>query len=230
MESIVNSKQKCENCMALGHSILEVLCSQNRTFLDNVKHCITYKSEANLLTQGSLVRGVFCVNSGKIKIYKSSESGKEQIIRFAKKGDLLGYRTLIAGHKLGVSATTIENTSVCFIEREDFYRMMKKEPQLKERLMEELSEDLLEMVDGLTNMAQRSARSRLCGALLVLMELYGDEPINLSRENLANFVGTAQESVIRLLSELRMEGLIEIKGRKISILNQKSISKIAQFN
>jgi len=230
MGVVQNLKLSCENCMAMDHSILKVISSENLELIDSVKHCIRYKVETDLLTQGTQVRGVYCINSGKIKIYKTSESGKEQIIRFAKKGDLLGYRTIIANHKLGVSATTIEECSVCFIEREDFLRMMIEAPQLKERLMEELSEDLSEMVEALTTMAHRSVRSRLCGALLILEELYEGEPINLTRENLANFVGTAQESVIRLLSDMKSEGVIQINGRKITVINRELIKKEAQFS
>ena len=96
--------------------------------------------------------------------------------------------------------------------------------------MEELSEDLAEMVEALTTMAQSSVSSRLCSALLLLDELYDNQGINLSRENLANFVGTAQESIIRKLSEMKNDELIAINGRKITIINRAAITKTSLFS
>lgn len=223
-------KTVCVNCAALDQSILKVLNDEHPELLESLQHGITFKNNTDVLTQGTQVKGVYCINSGKLKIYKVSESGKEQIIRFAKRGDLLGFRTLIGGQDLGVSATTIEESSVCFIDRYEFLNMIQKVPDLKERLMEELSEDLAEMVEALTTMAHSSVSSRLCSALLLLDDLYDNEAINLSRENLANFVGTAQESIIRKLSDMKNDRLIEINGRKINILDRELINKISLFS
>ena len=106
---------------------------------------------------------------------------------------------------------------------------MNESVGFRERVLREISEDLSEMVEALTDMAQRSVRSRLCSALIQLSELYENEPINLSREDLANYVGTAQESIIRLLSEMKKEGLIAIKGRKIAVVKHEEIKKMSLF-
>jgi CRP/FNR family transcriptional regulator, polysaccharide utilization system transcription regulator len=225
-----NQSVSCSNCAALDQSILKILSNKKPEMLKMVQHGIIFKSHSDLLTQGTQVKGVYCINSGRLKIYKNSESGKEQIIRFAKRGDLLGFRTLIGGHELGVSATTIEDCTVCFVERRDFLKMIQVVPEIKEKLLEDLAEDLAEMVEALTTMAQSSVSSRLCSALLLLDELYDNQGINLSRENLANFVGTAQESIIRKLSEMKNDQLIEISGRKITILDRAAITKTSLFS
>ena len=220
----------CESCMQNDQSIFRILNAIDPDLVQGIEHGISFQSETDLLTQGAQVKGVYSIISGRVKISRTSGSGKEQIIRFAKKGDVLGFRTLMSNHSLGVSATTIEDCMACFIERDEFLRVLRHAPQLRKKLLEELSEDLAEMVDALTSMAHRSVRSRLCGALLILEELYDGQGINLSRENLANFVGTANESVIRLLSEMKNEQLIEIQGRKITILDRQRIKNIEQFS
>jgi CRP/FNR family transcriptional regulator len=105
--------------------------------------------------------------------------------------------------------------------------MMDTNPMLRNGILKEISTELADRADFITNMAQKSVRERLAFALLMLMDIYEDEPINLSREDMANFVGTATETLIRLLKELKTEGLIEIQTRKITVLDRKKLLDIA---
>ena len=93
--------------------------------------------------------------------------------------------------------------------------------------MRELSKELADRAVFITNLAQKSVRERLAFALLILGDVYGDEMINLTREDMANFVGTATETLIRLLKDFKEEGLIEIHGRKLKILDNKKLLKLA---
>ncbi|NBV90656.1 MAG: Crp/Fnr family transcriptional regulator, partial [Flavobacteriia bacterium] len=126
-----------------------------------------------------------------------------------------------------VSAETLEDCNICFIRKEDFMSMMDTNPMLRNGILKEISTELADRADFITNMAQKSVRERLAFALLMLMDIYEDEPINLSREDMANFVGTATETLIRLLKELKTEGLIEIQTRKITVLDRKKLLVIA---
>ncbi|NBV07958.1 MAG: Crp/Fnr family transcriptional regulator, partial [Flavobacteriia bacterium] len=126
-----------------------------------------------------------------------------------------------------VSAETLEDCNICFIRKEDFMSMMDTNPMLRNGILKEISTELADRADFITNMAQKSVRERLAFALLMLMDIYEDEPINLSREDMANFVGTATETLIRLLKELKTEGLIEIQTRKITVLDRKKLLDIA---
>jgi CRP/FNR family transcriptional regulator len=105
--------------------------------------------------------------------------------------------------------------------------MLDTNPMLRNGILKELSRELAERADFITNMAQKSVRQRLAFSLLLLMEIYQDEPINLSREDMANFVGTATETLIRLLKDFKEEGLIEINTRKISVLNAKKMLQVS---
>ena len=105
--------------------------------------------------------------------------------------------------------------------------MLDTNPMLRNGILKELSRELADRADFITNMAQKSVRQRLAFSLLLLMEIYKDEPINLSREDMANFVGTATETLIRLLKDFKEEGIIEINIRKIMVLDSKKMLHIS---
>jgi len=219
----------CEQCKVSEHPIFHILENEGLDYKKSCNSCLVYPAGVDILEAGTSVKGIYCILSGKAKVYRYGESGKEQIIRFVKPGDVLGFRTLVTENPLKVSATTLEETSMCFIDRKDFKQMMDQSSGFRERVLKEIAQDLTDLVDALTDMAQRTVRSRLCSALLQLSDLYQDEPINLSREDLSGFVGTAQESVIRLLSEMKKEQLIEVKGRKITVIEHDKIQKMSLF-
>jgi CRP/FNR family transcriptional regulator len=105
--------------------------------------------------------------------------------------------------------------------------MMDTLPSLRNSLIQELSKELGERAIFITNLAQKTVRERLAYSLMILADIYGEEPINLSREDLANFVGTATETLIRLLKELKEEGLVDIQTRKIFILKKEALLQLA---
>jgi CRP-like cAMP-binding protein len=184
--------------------------------------------------------GVFCVNKGKVKISKIGFDGKEQIVRFVMDGGLLGIRALLGDRPYTATATTLEDSVVCFINKETFMQILARYPEIKQCMIRLLSRLLEEAENKITSLAQKPVRERLAEALLTLQQIFltdnstCDIPsdngnINLSREDLANMVGTATETVIRLLSEFKEEGLIAVEGRSISILNAEGLQKIGKI-
>jgi CRP/FNR family transcriptional regulator len=105
--------------------------------------------------------------------------------------------------------------------------MIDTNPILRNGIMKELSKELGERAIFITNMAQKSVRERLAFALLILGDIYGQEQINLTREDMANFVGTATETLIRLLKDFKEEGIIEIHTRKLEIINKNKLLELA---
>ena len=105
--------------------------------------------------------------------------------------------------------------------------MIDTNASLRNELLKEFSKELGERAEFITNMAQKSVRERLAFVLLILKDVYVEEPINLSREDLANFVGTATETLIRLLKEFKEDGYIDIATRKLTILNESGLFKLA---
>ena len=154
------------------------------------------------------------------------DEGKEQIIHIAKEGEVIGFRAMFSGDPYKVSASTLEDANICFVGKDDFLSMIDTNTSLRNMIMKELSKELGDRAQFITNLAQKSVRERLAFALLILKNVYGNEPINLSREDMANFVGTATETLIRLLKDFKEEGLIEVQTRKLTILNYDALVRL----
>jgi CRP-like cAMP-binding protein len=160
-------------------------------------------------------------------VFARGDEGKEQIIHIAKEGEIIGFRAMFSGDPYRVSAATLEECNICFIAKEEFLDMIDKNTSLRNGIIKELSKELGDQALFITNMAQKSVRERLAFAMLLLGDIYGDEPINLTREDMANFVGTATETLIRLLKDFKEEGVIEIHTRKLEIVDKERLVKIS---
>jgi CRP/FNR family transcriptional regulator len=217
----------CSTCGARQDSMLGGLCSEDVKHVESNRSCNFYRKNQSLFLEGSFPRGVYCINEGKVKVFRRGAEGKEQIIQVLKKGDMAGFRAMFHDEPYSVGAETLEESNICFITKDDFLNMMDTNAVLRNSVIRELSRELSERAEFITNMAQKSVRERLAFSLVLLMKIYGEDPINLTREDLANFVGTATETLIRLVKDFKDEGLIEIQTRKISVLQPEKLIRLA---
>jgi CRP/FNR family transcriptional regulator len=223
----------CHECQARPVSIF---CSLSKDEISNVskyKTVTSYKKKSIIFQQGAQPHGIYTVNSGKVKIYQVTETGKEQIVRMAKKGDVLGYRALITADKYSCTAEVIEESNICFIPKSVFLDMTTQNGSISNNLLKLLSTDLKRAENKIANLVDKPVRERLAEALLFLKETYGFEGDNatlnivLTREDIANIVGTSKETAIRLLSEFKDEHLVEFEGKKIKLSNIRSLAHLA---
>jgi len=212
--------------------MFNMLSKEETDLLTRNKNCSVIEKGQSLFVEGNRPLGVFCINKGKIKVAKLGIDGKEQIVDIFKEGDLLGYRTMLADDLYTVSAVTLEKSSICFIPKRDFLEVMKITPDFHSKITREVCRELGIMADSLTNLAQKTVRERLALTLLMLKDTYNlnnddDVPvaINLSRDDLANIVGTATETLIRMLHDFKEEKLIKTSGRKIMVSNAEGLAK-----
>lgn len=193
--------------------------------------CNQYRRGAIVYNEGSRINGSYVVCGGILKIYKTGFDGKEQIIRFAREGDLIAFRSVISDELACTTARVINDAVLCYIPGDTLTGFIKGSPEFAMSLMKLTCRELGEANKYLTDIAQKTVRERLAEVLLLLMDTFDlDEEhnlqISLTREELANMVGTATESVIRLLSEFKTDKLIELNGRKIKLLNIPKLIKI----
>ncbi|MBL1280942.1 MAG: Crp/Fnr family transcriptional regulator [Fluviicola sp.] len=217
----------CEHCLVRENSLFKDFCKEEVAGLDEHKSCSFYKKNQPVFLEEGTPRGVFCLNSGKIKVFARGEEGKEQIIHVAKEGEVVGFRAMFSGEPYRVSATTLEDCNICFISKSEFLDLVDTNASLRNGILKELSTELADRATFITNMAQKSVRERLAFSLVFLDDIYKGEMINFSREDLANFVGTATETLIRLLKELKEDELIKTHARKIEILNREELIRMA---
>jgi len=217
----------CATCGARKSSLFGNFCEHEISHIDEHKSCSYFKKNQPLFIEGSFPRGVFCLNQGKVKVFTRGDEGKEQIIHIAKEGEIIGFRAMFSGEPYKVSASTLEECNICLIGKEDFLNMIDTNPSLRNGIMKELSKELGDRAVFITNMAQKSVRERLAFAMLILADIYGEEEINLTREDMANFVGTATETLIRLLKDFKEEGIIEIHTRKIEVIDKEKLLQLA---
>ncbi len=227
---------ECENCEARYKSIFCDLKSEHLAVINEHKGCNIYKKGQTIFSEGFFPQGLFCINAGKIKISQASNNGREQIVRLTKEGDILSYRALLSGEKYSASAVALEDCNVCLIPKEIFFKVIESESSLSMQIMKLLSHDLGKAEHKMTDLAQKPVRERMAEALLFLKETYGTESdgktlsITLSREEIANVVGTATETAIRLLSEFKADGVIELQAKKIKIINSEKLIKTANIH
>lgn len=225
MKNSTQFETGCEHCNVRIKSVFNVLESEELNELSIHKSCSHYKKGQFVFTENGIPGGLFCVNSGKIKISTTGYGGKEQILRLAKAGDVIGYRALISSERYASTATALEDTSICLVDKAYFLSSMSNSPKLMFEVMKRMSKDLKEAESHIVSMSQKNVRERMAEALLFLKATYGfeddDKTINvlLSREEIADYVGTSTESCIRLLSEFNHDKIISMKNKKISIIN-----------
>ncbi|MGZ8553699.1 MAG: Crp/Fnr family transcriptional regulator, partial [Chitinophagaceae bacterium] len=194
-----------------------------------------YKKGEILFREGSYPTGIYYVTKGKVKKYKTDKEGREQIFYVCRKGEVLGYHALISEEKYTDTAATLEESIVAFIPKDDFLKAIQLSSVLSNRLLKVMSHEFGVLVNGLAVFAQRSVRERLALSLIILRDKYKkeqqDKPVelDLSRDDLAKFVGTARETLVRLLHDFKKDGLIETQGRKIILLKPQEISQIANL-
>ncbi|MBE0661268.1 MAG: Crp/Fnr family transcriptional regulator [Bacteroidales bacterium] len=225
---------KCQDCPVHKGSYFNSLDPCDLRDLWHKKTCYFYKKGQVIFYEGKRPLGIYCIHSGRIKISKLGIEGKEQIVRIAQAGDLLGLRSLISGRNYANSATTIDDSIVCFVNKRKFFQTTIRYPEISTRIMITLSKLLEEAEQKITSMAQKPVRERLAEALLTLNDVFHSDGcpntiISLTREDLANMVGTANETVIRLLSEFKEEKMVAVKGRKIFILDKKGLQRMAKL-
>ncbi len=226
----------CDKCALETGSIFKHLTRDEADMINFEKEFRQYKRGEILYNEGSRISGFFCINKGIIKVFKTGFDGKEQIIRFAKPGDIIAYRSVLSNESACTSAKVIEDCMVCFIPSEILIKLVKTNSGFAHELLKLACHELGEANSFITDIAQKTVRERLAEIILLLVSDFGLDSqnclqISLTREELANIVGTATESVIRLLSEFKSDKLVELNGKKIRILNKKGLEKISNvFN
>lgn len=226
----------CELCLSRKFSMFSDLSDAHLCNLSDNKNFISHKKGQILYYEGSKPLGVFCVSGGIVKVFKSASNGKEQIIRLAQKGEFLGYSSMLGEEAYSNTATIVEDAKICYVPKKTFLKVLREDNDFHRRLTKALCKDIGVMEAKLTDATQKTIRERLAFTILKLGDTYGVDggegekiDILLSREEIAGLLGTATETVIRMLSEFKKDALIKFDGKKIIILDKKGLARLSDF-
>ena len=185
-----------------------------------------------LFHEGAYPKGVFILKKGKVKIFQRSRNGSEQIVYIYVPGDMFGYRPILSNDRHPASAMAIEDSGVYFLSPENFNKILTRSASFSNFLLRNLSNEFSVLVNRIAAFGQRSVKERLALSLLMLNEKYRQSPqesaeIVLSRTDLAALVGTTIETVARMVGQLKQDRIIKTLGRRIVIMDSKSLHKLA---
>jgi CRP-like cAMP-binding protein len=189
-----------------------------------------FSKKQTLYQESKRPRFLYYLISGKVKAFKAHEDGKEYITDLFSAGDFIGYTALIEDKNYDDSATVLEDAEVMQIPRDEFSQMIYSDINIASKFIRIVTQNVKEKEERLISLAYSSLRKRVAKALVDIDEKFnaqGDRPtIEFSREDIAQYVGTATESLIRTLSDFKSEKLIDIKSGKISILNLEKLKHL----
>jgi CRP-like cAMP-binding protein len=224
---------KCEQCIVRQFSSLKALNKEELLKMAECKTSYIIKKGEPIFEEGETTNGIFCIKDGVCKLTKLSANGKDQIVKLVKPGELLGQRSLISEEPTNLSAVALEDMEVCFIPKKEIMEFFNENNQFSMNVMKTICGDLKDADDHMVSLAQKSVKERLAETLLHLEDTFGKNEdgslhIQLSREELAGMIGTATESCIRLLSEFNKTGLIELIGKKISLVDRNKLKRMSE--
>ena len=190
----------------------------------------SFSKKQTLYQEGKRPRFLYFLVSGKVKSYKTHEDGKEYITDLFSAGDFIGYTALLEDKNYDDSATILEDAEIMQIPRDEFLQMVYSDINIAAKFIRIVTQNVKEKEERLLNLAYSSLRKRVAKALVDIHEKFNKQGtttlIEFSREDIAQYVGTATESLIRTLSDFKGEKLIDIKSGKISIINLDKLKNL----
>jgi len=228
---------KCEDCKSRDKGIF---CELSHLELSGVsKHKVTntYKKGQTIFFQGNPPYGLYCINEGNVKVTKVGNDGKESIVRVATNGDVLGHRSLFTDQYYSATATVLEDSTICFIDKKYILKTLEEHPSVSFNLISKLGKEMGAAENKVASFHQKNVRERLAELLLLLKGSHGEEvepgrwklDIKLTREEMASMIGTANETLIRFLSELKEEGIVAQEGKTLFVVDEEKLVEFANL-
>ena len=224
-----------ELCLEGSSSIFKGLTQKDKETLANQHSLTLIKKGRFLFKEGEKSRGLICLASGKVKVCREGVGGRGQILKMVRPQGFIGYKNLFSDIPWSFSAVAIEDSAICTFDKNSFVKILKKNPELTLKLLKVVSDELWFANNRLVSLTQKHIRGRLAESLLILRDTYGLEAdgrtirISMSREDIANLSSMTTSNAIRTLSNMSSEEIIEINGRRISIIDSTQLEHISEL-
>lgn len=224
---------RCESCIIRQFNTLRAMNRDQLKQVSKRKTTKKVKKGEAIFSEGDKLDGVYCIRSGVSKLSKLSANGKDQIVRLASRGEVMGQRSVVVDEHTNLSAVAVEDMEVCFVPKDCIVDALRSNADFTVEVLRHMAQDLKEADDVIVNMSQKTVRQRVAEAFLYLRNNFGEDPdgymrLTLSREDIANIVGTATESAIRIISEFKKNMWIKTSGKKIGIVNERKLQDLVE--
>lgn len=191
----------------------------------------SFDKDENIFFEGDKSDTLYIINEGKIKLYKSTKSGKEQILHILSEGEFFGELNLVKAGEYHFNARAITPVKLCTLTNEDMKNIVLTRPEIGLKVLEVLGERLSKLETMVQTLATNDAEVRLASLLIQLSEENGKRTpqgieirVPISREDMSNLTGVARETISRKLKKLQEQGIIKVIGnRKIIILDEEEL-------
>lgn len=222
-------KVKCSDCDIKSKAV-ETLSEKELDFLN--KNCAEVQLNPGefIIKEGTFSTHIAYIKSGFSKVHKRGPSGKDQIIKITDSGRYIGLQTILTDRINRYSASALTDSVICYIDIHSFRELITRNPKFAYELIIYLCQDEQTYFDRFVNLAQKQINGRLADALIYFSDLFGgahEYHLPLSRSDLAALIGTTRESVARAIREMINTGVIEVAGKKVTILNHVMLNKIS---
>ena len=234
LESSEKKSIHCHSCPAWKQSAFHTLSESQLNDLQISKSSFENIRGTQLNQKGAPTTGAYCIASGHAKIIWPEDEGKESIVKIVSPGDMTGYRCLFSEDKFRATAVALGSINGCFVPKESFNKLLRNDHQFNFEILKRMGNELKFSEKRLHSFCKKNVRERLAEALLILKDACGIKKdnrwileIQLTREEISSWIGTAKETVVRSLSDMKDEKVIEQDGTYIAILDLEGLRKIA---
>lgn len=221
-----------EICIDGSPSIFKGLTQSDKEVLDQHHSIAVFRKGEMIIREGEKPKGLFCLVSGKAKIFKVGVGSREQIIRMLRPHSFFCFRSLYSDSHFPFSVSALENSVVVILEKQSISGLVRRNADLAVRFIKLVTEELAFSNNRLISLTQKHVRGRIAESLLLLRDVYGLDTdgrtlkVLLSRDDIAHLSNMTTSNAIRILSDFSREGIITIEGRKIIIQDFKYLETI----
>ncbi|MHA2610267.1 MAG: Crp/Fnr family transcriptional regulator [bacterium JZ-2024 1] len=218
-------KKISTNCLTCPHSKngeFKYLTREQLEYIQQRKTSSFYEKNQYIFLENQQPSGVYCVYSGSVKIIKQIDTGKEFIVRHSRPGELVGYRSVLSRNRYNACGQAMEDSILCFIEAQDFEKLVEENPSFTRSLLQRLAYELGVAEERLRDISLHPARARLAQFFLRCLEQSPTKstkkiPVPYNKKDIAAFLGMTQQTLIRILAEWKKNNILTLNNNTCEI-------------
>lgn len=225
------SSTKQNTCLLCNHksSCFNTLNANELDIADSSRAEIHYKKGEMVAKQGNFYTHILYIQSGMVKVYKELSDGSNLILNIFKEGSLIGLPFLFNNQVLDYSVSAIEDTDICAIDRKTFESLVHQNSNFAAEVINLLNQCTLYNYDRIVSLTHKQLNGRFAETLIFLSEKIYENTrfkLTLSRKDLAEYTGVSVMSIIRAIKDFKADGIIDVQGNQIEILNPEALERI----